>query len=161
MNYYAGAAQRHDLGCSRGQSQARPMLSSVRTVMGELDTWNIQSCNCCGWSLWTLHWLLKRILGLSWARVWNSARTEIFCLPGRASCLHGASLHPKICLRYFIPPLLSSYLRYNKASRSFASPTFISTFSSEHKELCAVTCFIFFFSPKSSHTGPSWRTLEK
>lgn len=38
MNYYAGAAQRYDLGCSWGPSQARPMLSLVRTDMGELDT---------------------------------------------------------------------------------------------------------------------------
>lgn len=106
-------------------------------------------------------WFKTWILGLSSARVCNSTRTEIFCLPGRASCLHGASLHPKICLRYFILSSLSSYLRYNKASWSFASPTLISTFPSAHKELCAITCLIFIFSPKSSHSGPSWRNLQK
>lgn len=102
------------------------------------------------WKVWFKMW----ILGLSSARVWNSARTKIFWLLGRTSCLHGASLHPKSCLRYFIPHLLSSYLKYNTASRSFASDTSISTFPSGHKELCAVITFFSSFLQKAPSQVP-------
>lgn len=47
-------------------------------------------CTDC-WKAWFKTWILR----LSLDRVWNSSRTEIFWLPGRTSCLHGASLHPK------------------------------------------------------------------